>query len=131
MLPFSTPKQLQPSILSHHPIQVLVLFGCLLSIHQLGGFLLDDVQSLIMGFNQLLQAVQLFLMGLQNRSEKIQLDTTLGNKRKESLEHLAILQTSRKHEHMVCNYDARTECKPFGLVGCQNGRKVLNQKQIS
>ena len=72
----------QPSILAHHPIQVLVLLGCSLSIHQLVGFLLDDLQSLIVIIKQCLQAVQLFLMGLQNRSEKILLYTTLGSERK-------------------------------------------------
>ena len=80
-----------------------------------------------MGFNQLLQAVQLFLMGLQNRKNTTGYDFGKLTQRIS----WSILRSCKQVESMVCNYVARTECKPFGLVGCQNGRKVLNQKQIS
>ena len=101
----STPKHGQPSILSHYPIQVLVLVGCLLRISQLGRFLLDDVQSLIMVFNQLLQAVKLFLMSLQRLRNTIGLAIIrlLGSKKpsKEGLKKLVhILQRYKQVEDM-------------------------------
>jgi len=44
---------------------LIVLLGGFLSVDELVGFLLDDVQSLIVIIKQSLQAVQLILMSLK------------------------------------------------------------------